>query len=699
MKLKETKSVIFGFLFLFSALFPCHFGFSQDLGFDIKVDPRIELLAIIQSFTDWPRVGAFTTLSFGYYEDVKTYFEPYRDHPSVQWFNKNLQGGWSYDAPPTAMLHLSSPPEVKIVLPFTKSLIQRGDGRENLDKMIHLMNQFIKDSNFMEFWERQQPFYEEFVKRVKELLPFDKYANLMMDFYGERKANFVFIPVPLFHGGGYGAQIETEKGKVSYYLGGPQKVENKFPVYDIKRIKALVFHEFGHSFVNPVVYDNAGELNRYKSFFQYMKKEMERQAYGNWITACHEHLVRTGESFLLELAGFPEEAKRNYKNNLERGFSLLPFFREKMEFYLKNRDKYPSFRDFFPEIIKVFEEVMPVCSEKPDQMGFVGSFIDNQYKIGKVKEETPFEKAGIKAEDILLYINNTKITEGNYEKAVSFWKNAKKDEKVKITVLRDKREKEFEIKVPFIECYKFVKKVDISPKESTDGIKPLFTYLPDSWVPPLEQSMDHIWEPLCLRGMNYFTFGRPKSELTGYAERSNPFSKYYQAWFGVYVIKSTAKHFGFESDEVRIEELGKLAEFDQRAWLKAMNDPQPVAKFVDFGEKIKVLIDGKERFLYEMSLISHSDLTESQDSNLAKMLGMPPKSEWGHELSAYHELTLKGIYGAWYEELYDVTIVIYGCGSVFKTSSGQVYDHYQKIKEELLALARGIKLVAVEKSS
>ena len=455
-KMRFGKAIII-LLVILIFLYPSYSVSSEHSQFEIKIDPRIELLAVIQSLTSWPEMGLFTTLNFTYYEDVKSYFAPYKNHAAVKWFNDNLMRGWIYNAPPMAMLFLSSPPEMKTIIPFSDYLLKRGGGEENLNKMVDLMNRFAKDSRFMRFWNEHQHFYKEFIEKIERLIPFDEYAQLMMDFYGEEKAHFVFIPVPLFHSGGYGVQIEYEGGKIPYFFGGPHKLEDGFPVYDAAELRILVFHEFGHSFVNPVVYEHASQLNRYEDFYQYMKKEMSRQGYGSWLSVCHEHLVRTGDSFLLERAGFPEERKKNFQADLDSGFVLLPFLREKMELYVNNRDKYPSFRSFFPEIIKVFQEIKPVLSEKRGIMGFTHSFIGDQCTIVTVIENTPFHKADIRKEDILLYINGTRVTEEGFREAINIWKKAHKGDSVRFVIQRDDEVKELKIEVPFVEYYKFVK--------------------------------------------------------------------------------------------------------------------------------------------------------------------------------------------------------------------------------------------------
>jgi hypothetical protein len=233
-------------------------------------------------------------------------------------------------------------------------------------------------------------------------------------------------------------------------------------------------------------------------------------------------------------------------------------------------------------------------------------------------------------------------------------------------------------------------------QERMHGVRPVFTDIPGGWSRPMKQDMNHIWKPLNLKGMNYFSFGAPKHFFSKYAERSNPFSRFYQAWFGVYVIQADTGRFGIPRDNLEIEELGKLAEFDQRAWLRAMGDTLPEATWTGFIRQDRILINGQPRQCYEGTIVSHSDLSGSKSNRLINLFGMPPQERWEDEVAPFHDITLKGIYGGWYSVQYNVTIVFYGCGSIVTTRSGEKIDHYSEILNDLIRLAEGVKLVPVE---
>ena len=359
MGIKATKSLFaVAIILILSESFFCVIeDREKEIGFFIRIDPRMELLSTIQILTDLPHMNQMTPFQHQYYHDVQEYFNPYRGHAAVLWFNKHRKMDWNGDTPVRAMLHLSDPPNIKLVIPFTPYLKGRAGGEDILSQMVPLLNQFVRDTHFMEFWKKQQPFYAEFIKRIQGLVPFKEYIQLITDLYGEEKAKYIFTPVPLFLTGGWGLQIETEEGKISFYIGGPHRIEGGFPMYNKNRVRYLVFHEFGHSFVNPIVHDHMDQINKYDYMYEYMQEDMAKLTYQSWEVTVFEHIVRAGETILLELAGFERESRNAFASSVYKGFRLLPQFKQKMELYLQSREKYPTFRSFFPEMLKVFAEV------------------------------------------------------------------------------------------------------------------------------------------------------------------------------------------------------------------------------------------------------------------------------------------------------------------------------------------------------
>ena len=77
----------------------------------ITFDSRIELLATVQFLSDYDkRFRLITRFDFPYKQHVRKHFSEYKNHPAVKFFDQMSADGFSFDAPPAAMLYLSDVP-------------------------------------------------------------------------------------------------------------------------------------------------------------------------------------------------------------------------------------------------------------------------------------------------------------------------------------------------------------------------------------------------------------------------------------------------------------------------------------------------------------------------------------------------------------------------------------------------------------
>src|SRR6185369_17474698 len=97
----------------------------------IKVDARIELIAIIQIlYKDYPVVTPYEST---YKSDVLRYFASAQNHRAVMLFKMMSPRGFNFTYPPATMLYLSNPPDLRVDRAFPADLIEHAGGRENLD--------------------------------------------------------------------------------------------------------------------------------------------------------------------------------------------------------------------------------------------------------------------------------------------------------------------------------------------------------------------------------------------------------------------------------------------------------------------------------------------------------------------------------------------------------------------------------------
>jgi predicted amidohydrolase YtcJ len=221
-----------------------------------------------------------------------------------------------------------------------------------------------------------------------------------------------------------------------------------------------------------------------------------------------------------------------------------------------------------------------------------------------------------------------------------------------------------------------------------------FDPLPPAWV--AEQNvMDPIWEPLGYKGVNYYAYGAPEGSK-GFAARSDPDSPLYQAWLGAYVVVGGKTAFGSGDKEAQCAAFAKLAEYDQKSWLEAMGDPNPVAVASLDRKYFTIPIDNSERTACSFEGASHSDLS-SADTPLAKHLGMPPEVQWKDQLPAFHDIGLHIVGAWWYDSQRDLTVIVYTASSNYKNQTGMAKDNGSVLANSLRQIMMHARLRDMQK--
>lgn len=328
-------------------------------GIKVSIDPRMELLAAVQFISTYDqRYDLMTNQDFSYKNDMKNYFSSFANHKVVKTFEKLSGGGFSFDAPPTAMLYLSNPLSLKNELEFTDELVSRAEGG-SLKEFALDLQKFAVDTKFDEFYNKHKDFYKAVVEKNSEIIGNTNYIDNLEKYYGMKQKSYNIILSPMFHSGGFGPRIKNKDGSYDIYsIQGTTSVEKDMPVFgDKSSFRYLVWHEFSHSFVNPLTTKNIGEINNYKNLYTPLYEKMLKQAYGDWESCVNEHIVRAVVARLTYL----HEGKESYDNviNYEKsnGFIYIEALTKKLEEFESNKDKYRSFEEFYPELINVFKEL------------------------------------------------------------------------------------------------------------------------------------------------------------------------------------------------------------------------------------------------------------------------------------------------------------------------------------------------------
>lgn len=326
---------------------------------NITIDPRIELLAAVQSLTDYgEKYSLLTSLDMEYKKDMLQTFKPYADHEAVKLFQEMSHNNFSFDAPPTVMLHLSSPPELVVKQPLTDYLRGRAGGEEKLRRFIEQLRDFAKQSRFMDFFRDHEDFYQKTIQSVNENFQDIDFIGVLEGYYGEKQHSYNIVLAPMFSGN-YGPRISRKDGTFDIFnIVSPRQIKDGTLYFGSKaNFEHLAWHEFSHSFVNPLGEQHKKELEKYVSLFEPIQRKMTASAYGNWITTVNEHVVRAVTTRLNYLHKGKEDGDRVLSMEKTYGFAYVEALCKKLEFYEANRERYATFTSFYPQLVGTFKEL------------------------------------------------------------------------------------------------------------------------------------------------------------------------------------------------------------------------------------------------------------------------------------------------------------------------------------------------------
>jgi len=325
---------------------------TQPLGASVTVtvDPRIELMTIVQWLSGYQ---VLTKVESDYKRAVEQHFAPFKEHRAVKLFGEMSKARFAYDAVPKAVLAFSTPPELRPRVEPPTDAVRRAGGKQKLEEFMAALRAFAQESQFDKFFAAQHNIYDRALATLREDV--ENALRPLRTYTGVELKNCTLIAGLLVHNGGFQATLGSQDNVEIYAIIGAFGAQDGVPVFSSGgSVTYLVQHEFSHSYVNPWVEKNEGELKKYAALYEPIKEAMQKQAYGNWTTTVHEHIVR---AITLRLAYQRQQEAGDLvlKNEEARGFKYVRALAEKLKAYEAARNKYPTITDFFPDLIQVFK--------------------------------------------------------------------------------------------------------------------------------------------------------------------------------------------------------------------------------------------------------------------------------------------------------------------------------------------------------
>jgi hypothetical protein len=316
--------------------------------YQIRVDPRVELLAIVQRLAGAPEYR--TAPATAYVQAVDAHFGPLADHPAVAATRElRARHGISYDAPMTLAIHLDEAWQLRA------PLAERRFSGVELEAYLAALREFARASDFAGFFAKHRAFHDRVATRLRDAIVAEDPASWLTTLFGGRPgARFTVIAAPLCGTWNYGPHL----GDDLYQVMGLARLDaDELPIVDADMLE-LVVHEMAHAYVNPLFASHRAALEPAgRRLFAKVEPQMRQQAYATWEIFLNESAVRAVTAlYARERKGRPA-GEAAIRREVDRGFLWTASLVDELARYAADRVAYRDLAAFLPQLIATLDRL------------------------------------------------------------------------------------------------------------------------------------------------------------------------------------------------------------------------------------------------------------------------------------------------------------------------------------------------------
>ena len=346
------KKCLLPFFFLFSVFcMTITQSFAQDTHrkenrLEVEYVKNFEVFTTLVNLTDlWEKIHSILPEA----EEARNRFLPFKDHNAVKMTAEFYNKGWYFGFINIALCITDFPEaEISNLASLEKlNIITKNRPKEFIENYLSAVRDFYEKSGFEEFWKEKYDFYEELKADLDAKIKGIDIVNIIENFYGMKKHKYFIIPCPNIFDTATNALITSEGKEYAYYLQGPLVAE-KGPNYFTPKTELVctAFHEFGHTFINPMLNRKRELVNKTSYLYQELKQRMYKEGYMNWYAVISENIIRATEVLLMKKAFDIKISEIVLNKYVRRGFTLVPILSEIITEYEENRNLYTNFEIF-----------------------------------------------------------------------------------------------------------------------------------------------------------------------------------------------------------------------------------------------------------------------------------------------------------------------------------------------------------------
>ena len=335
----------------------------------VATSPKVELMLVVAMLAaPTPSPGHYGTPDHPIPQAARAWFMPLADHPAVAtvrrlfYVESERGSGFACDALTSFILRRTEPPGLEAQYPHSESVLTRAEGDSTvLDLLVEQLRDFYHSSHFASFWEEEAEAYRVIEEQVESYIKTgwagEDVVATMESYFGEQQRVYVIVPTPMERPGG-GTMDAMGAESSCLFACFDSTVDKEWVLH-------LLYHEFGHRFVNPLSERYDTLVRRYEGLYASLQEAMRPWGYVNWPVALNEHILRAQNCRLRREHLGDAAAEAQLSEEEAQGFQYIRALEAKLAEYEAHREIYPSLADFYPTLLTALDPFLsPVESSK-----------------------------------------------------------------------------------------------------------------------------------------------------------------------------------------------------------------------------------------------------------------------------------------------------------------------------------------------
>ena len=324
---------------------------------NVQVNPFLEFINSILLTSRYNELtkpfigyGLMTEAENEYTIAIKNFFKPYANDCVYSIIEKMIPVGFIFSRPVELMLSLGDSEDFNVKYQLSDFCIQYCGGSDNIELLLKHLKTLWYKTDYISFFNRMKHVYDPVIERVLQTVSEYPFIDIIENEYGTSQNSYNYILSSLMNGNFGICFNNQDSGKLDLY--------SVFSTDNFSLSPTVLFHEYSHSFINPLTdkyYDLAqGYIDSYEKLKKYKLQDFQ-SGYGEFQECINEHLVRAMSIHLLKKINLIDMANNELNYDLYCGYKFIPRILECYDYYDKNRDKFNTFEQFFPQLLEAFE--------------------------------------------------------------------------------------------------------------------------------------------------------------------------------------------------------------------------------------------------------------------------------------------------------------------------------------------------------